>query len=63
MFNGAFFLRAIVAAVAVAFIWALLPPFIVLLQVHPPEALVTIIKLGVAAFAFFYVVTGGKPLA
>lgn len=61
MFTTAFFWRLIIAVIVVAFVWALIPPVLDLLGLHPPVSLLTIVRLCVAAMACLYVVTGAKP--
>lgn len=62
MFTAAFFWRVLIAAIAVCFIWLILPPFFEVLKVHQEPAMLTILRLCVAAIAIFYVLRGpGTP--
>ena len=63
MFTSSFFLRILIAVIAVILIYAIIPPFLRIIGFPASADLMLIIKIVVAAIAVFYVVRGPNLLA
>ena len=52
------FWRIVIAAIVVALLFAVLPPFFAILHVTPSAPILQIIEIAIVAGALFYVITG-----